>query len=145
MIEILHKINDACNGDVIFTGSVSEVFQGIKDKSNDIDIILKDATPFKYCYKFSQHPSKSAYSKSGIRAVFYLHEKLIDAFIEQEFPEFVVIDGLKFETIESMYKWSLQTVGRTWSIYYKKKLRDRVFRLENVLKQKNKEKEYQYK
>ena len=124
MKEILHKINNACNGDVIFTGSVSELYQGAKDWANDIDIILKDATPFRYCANFSQHPSKSAYSKSGIRAIFYLHGKLVDAFIEQEYPEYVVIDGLKFETIESMYKWSLQTVGRTWSMKYKKKLRD---------------------
>lgn len=136
MKDILHKINDACNGDVVFTGSVSEVFQGAKDWANDIDIILKDATPFKYCYKFSQHPSKSAYSKSGIRAIFFIKGKLIDAFIENEYPEYVVIDGLKFETIQSMYNWSLKTVGRTWSIKYKKKLRDRVFRLEKILKEK---------
>ena len=48
----------------------------------------------------------------------------------------MIIDGLKFETIQSMYNWSLKTVGRTWSIKYKNKLRDRVFRLEKILKEK---------
>lgn len=134
MQDILEEINRITKGNVIFTGSYSEKIQGVPiEKVGDLDIIVKDSTPFQNQQRFKSWKSNTAYSKSGKRATFFLKGKLIDVFIEESFPRYILIDGFKFETVNSMYNWSLSTVGRVLSMKYKIKLRNRIFRLKSFI------------
>ena len=98
ILDILSKIDD-----VIFVGGTSEYLQGVKKELNDIDIRItnfENLTSIGYIHKFNLD---LFYGLSGNRGIIKLKNFLIDIFIENDKPNFIIIDNkYKCETIESM-------------------------------------------
>lgn len=93
--------NLAAINDVIFVGGTSEYLQGIKKELNDIDISIIDLkllNGFGYIHTNFDH---AFYGLSGHRGFIPLKHVLIDIFIDEK-PEYVIINGFRCETVESM-------------------------------------------
>lgn len=108
MLKILNEKED-----LVFVGGVAMVMHGKKKTFNDIDVVVKnlEGIPDPITYE-----TDSPFSLSGKRA-FSLGKVKIDIFIEEELPEFEIIDGLKIETKKAMreyYEWIYPKVKDHW-------------------------------
>lgn len=119
--EALQKLSEI--EDVIFVGGTSEYIQGYKEELNDIDISITD---IKLLNKFGYvHTSfdNSFYGLSGNRAFIPLKSVLIDIFVDKVKPEFIVINGFKCQTIESMIQLREKTLKYTFNGSYENRLK----------------------
>lgn len=113
-MELLKKINKAKNGNVVFSGSIAERMQGINVEFNDVDFVVSDLDGLEIFGIVEKFTTKSIFSESGNRAfVKRLKSYDLDIFIEPEFPEYKEIDGIKFETLDSMIKWAERKIKQT--------------------------------
>lgn len=126
-LQVLRLIDD-----VVFVGGASEYLQGIKNELRDIDISVGDEKllyRIGYVHKSIDH---SFYGLSGKRGFIPLNSVLIDVFINDIKPEFIVVNGFKCETVSSMIKLQeatlkLNSVGLSDNL--KIKLRNNIERL----------------
>jgi hypothetical protein len=88
--------------DVVFVGGVSEWIQGKRTSTTDIDICVTNLIGLEHLGEIKQWNTDSKFSKSGLRAGIENQEYLIDIFIEKELPEYVEIEGIKYQTIPSL-------------------------------------------
>lgn len=105
MIDKLSKIEN-----LVFVGGTSEYIQGVKDKLNDIDIVvlnIEDLENFGYIHKFELD---LFYGLSGNRGVILKKDLLIDIFIEKKLPYYTIINGKKCQTIDSMIELREKTL-----------------------------------
>lgn len=91
--------------DVVFVGGVSFVHHGIKETAKDIDIVVNNLEGLYELGEIKEFQTKSPMSKSGNRAYTYVDDIQVDIFIEDELPEYVEVDGIKYKSIESMIKF----------------------------------------
>mgnify|MGYP001195871485 CR=1 FL=1 len=113
-MDILRKITNAKNGNVVFTGSVAERMNGINVEFNDVDFIVLDLDGLESFGKLETFTTKSVFSESGKRAfVKRLGGFDFDIFVEEKLPEFIEYEGVKYETLESMIKWTEKTISKT--------------------------------
>lgn len=88
--------------DIIFVGGTSEYLQGLKNNLNDIDITITDINCLKdigYIHRFYQN---IFFNLSGNRGVIKLKNVLIDIFIEDKKPDYIIYNNFKCETVDSM-------------------------------------------
>jgi len=97
--EVLQKL--ALIDDVVFIGGTSEYLQGIKKELKDIDISINDVRSLSRFGYVHMNFDDSFYGLSGHRGFIPLKSVLIDIFIDEK-PKYIIIDGFKCETIESM-------------------------------------------
>lgn len=91
--------------DAVIVGSSALYLQGISKKiPNDIDIIttsikgLPDGV--------IEYETDSGFSFSGKRAVCIVDDSFkIDIFVEDNLPDYIEIDGLKIQTVASMFNY----------------------------------------
>ena len=91
--------------DAVIVGSSALYLQGISKKMpNDIDIIttsikgLPDGV--------IEYETDSGFSFSGKRAVCIVDDSFkIDIFVEDNLPDYIEIDGLKIQTVASMFNY----------------------------------------
>lgn len=90
--------------DFVIVGGAAEVFHGKKATTKDIDLVVKDLSPFRYLGKTECWQTKSLFSKTGKRGFIRRADYSMDIFIEKSLPKYVVdkATGLKYETLESM-------------------------------------------
>ena len=91
--------------DIVFVGGVSFVHHGIKEVAKDIDIVVNNLDGLYELGEIKEFQTKSPMSKSGYRAYTYVNDIQIDIFIEDKLPEYNEVDGVKYESIESMIKF----------------------------------------
>ena len=103
MFKLINKIKEV-KEDVIFVGGVSELLQGCRESTKDIDICVTNLDGLEKLGNINKFKTNSPTSKSGLRAGIEDNEYLIDIFIESDLPDYVIINGIKCETIESMIK-----------------------------------------
>lgn len=97
--QLLHKLSKKDN--LVFVGSVAMMLQGINVKPKDIDIVVTDLEGLE---NYTEYTTDSKFSFSGKRA--FIHAEMsIDIFIEDELPEYILINGLKCETLLFMKKY----------------------------------------
>ena len=99
--------------DVVFVGGVSFVHHGIKETSKDIDIVVNNLEGLYGLGEIKEFQTKSPMSKSGNRAYTYVGDIQVDIFIEDELPEYVEYNGVKYETIESLINFYKQLIIKT--------------------------------
>ena len=92
--------------DLVFVGGIAMVAHGIKKSFNDIDIVITSTSGLS---NITTYQTDSAFSKSGNRA-FILKTELsmemdIDIFIENELPDYEIINGLKIITKDAMAQY----------------------------------------
>lgn len=118
--KILNKLAQKEN--LVFVGSVAMMLQGIDVKPKDIDIVVTDLIGLE---NYTEYTTDSKFSLSGRRA-FIIDEISVDIFIEQELPEYVIINGLKCETffyMKRFYNVILHQVDDYWKNVIKEKLK----------------------
>lgn len=123
---------------VVFVGGTSEYLQGFRNDLNDIDISIKDPSIlWSFGYVFRAYNS-ALYGLSGNRASIRSNDNiLIDIFVDDCPPDFIIVKGKKCETIESMLELSENTkiynkgLFSDWNL---EKLIQRIKRLESYKK-----------
>lgn len=86
--------------DVVFVGGVALSFHGKKDGFRDIDVVVTDVTGLEFLGEIILFDTKSIFSTSGKRAYVRRDDYIIDIFIENSLPDFIIHDGIKYETME---------------------------------------------
>ena len=94
------------NKKTVIVGGAAMFHHGLVDSYNDIDVVVTDINDIEGLNLFD---SKSTLTKSGKRA--YIDN--IDIFIEDELPDYEVINGLNIATIESMAKYYQDVINRS--------------------------------
>lgn len=107
MDELIKKISRMDNG-VVFVGGVSEVKHGIRKKTKDVDIVVQSLSGLEAFGVLKYWITDSAVSKSGKRAFIERLDFNIDIFVEDDLPEWELIDGVKCQTIKSMISHYLE-------------------------------------
>ena len=105
MIDKLSKIEN-----LVFVGGTSEYIQGIKNELNDIDISVKNTeflNKFGYVHK---NFNNSLYGLSGNRGFIKTKNFIIDIFIDDKRPNYIIINGKKCETLDSMIELREKTL-----------------------------------
>ena len=118
--EILEKLS--LIEDVVFVGGTSEFLQGFKNELNDIDISVTNPEPLKAFGYVHESFDKSFFGLSGKRALIPLKYVLIDIFIDDKKPEYIVVKGYKCQTIRSMIFLRENTLN-----FYKEKLSEKSY------------------
>ena len=98
------------NEDVIFIGGTSEYIQGVKKELRDIDISVKNTeflNRFGYVHKSFNN---SFYGLSGNRGFIKTKNFIIDIFIDDKRPNYIIINNKKCETIDSMIELREKTL-----------------------------------
>lgn len=109
LIKQISKLKD----DVVFVGGVSFVYHGIKEVAKDIDIVVNNLDGLETLGEIKKFQTNSVMSKSGNRAYTYVDDIQVDIFIEGVLPEYDEVDGVKYETIESLIKYYEGLVVKT--------------------------------
>lgn len=136
MLKTINNINNIEN--IVFVGGVSEMLQGIRETTKDIDICVLNVDELKTKYIVKEWKTTSVFSKSGNRAGIESEEYIIDIFIEDTLPEFVEIDGIKCETLNSLidrYTLVIEGLNDDTDFYSKIKM---INKLNNLLNKYNK-------
>ena len=105
-------INEHLNGNVVFVGGISKYIQGYKETFSDIDISITTEyvdkikelgiyVPLEYETIF-QYPILDQF------VVLYNDDYFLDVFVRDGIPNYVVIDGIKYSTIEDDIWWFKQ-------------------------------------
>lgn len=120
--------------DVIFVGGTSEYIQGFKDQLNDIDISINNIDSLKEFGYVHKSVDNSFYGLSGNRAFIPLKSVLIDIFVDEVKPEFIVVNGFKCQTIESMIELRENTLKYSFNGSYENRLKliHNLERLKNI-------------
>ena len=120
--------------DVVFVGGASEYIQGYKDLLNDIDISVTDIAPLNEFGYVHQGFDNSFYGLSGNRAFIPLKSVLIDVFVDEVKPEYILVNGFKCQTIESMIKLRENTLKYTFNGSFENRLKliSNLERLKNI-------------
>ena len=120
--------------DAIFVGGTSEYIQGYKDELNDIDISISNIhllNEFGYIHKSFDN---SFYGLSGNRGFIPLKSVLIDIFIDEVKPQFILVNGFKCQTKESMIELREKTLKYSFNGSYENRLKliHNLERLKNI-------------
>lgn len=120
--------------DVIFVGGTSEYIQGYKNDLNDIDISITNIKPLNEFGYVHTSFDNSFYELSGNRAFIPLKSVLIDVFVDKVKPEFILINGFKCQTIQSMIDLREKTLKYTFNGSYENRLKmiHNLERLKNI-------------
>lgn len=105
LVTDIAKIKD----DVVFVGSVSLRHLLPTISVRDIDIVVNSLDGLDAFGEITIWETKSPMSLSGQRAHIKRDDYNIDIFIESNLPEYNLIDGVKFQTIEK-YKSHIEVL-----------------------------------
>ena len=105
--------------DIVFTGSVSFNFHLKSDKKiKDIDIVVNDLNGLEKLGELKEWETHSPLSYSGKRAFIKRNDFDIDIFIEETLPEYILIDGIKYETIDAKAKHYKNVIESTRDMFF---------------------------
>jgi len=92
--------------DVVFVGGVALVHHKIKEETADIDMVVLDLDGLECFGPFVQFRLPPEISTTRHRAKTIVDKKSsLDIVINDYLPEHVEVDGVKYETIESMIRF----------------------------------------
>lgn len=112
MENIIQKINDTLNGNVVFVGGVAEYMNGTKDYYNDIDISTPNPYPLLYLAPMR------IFTNNEIKwARMEIDNIQVDIWIEP-LPECREVDGIKYETTEAMISHYEKVLENNWQDRY---------------------------
>lgn len=134
MRDLIEKIN-SCKKDVVFVGGVAEMLQGFRTETRDIDICVLSLNGLETLGKIKQWETKSVFSTSGKRAGIETKDYTTDIFLEENLPEFVVVNGFKCETVHSLinrYTDIIKKLDTVTDFYSKNKM---IKKLNNLCQQ----------
>jgi len=107
MRELIEKISK-CKDDVVFVGSLV----GNTEDPTDIDIVITSTDGLETIGECKCHESKSVFAK-GAKRCKIVGNDLIDIWLKDELPEYEIIDGIKYQTIEDQKKYYQDVLDST--------------------------------
>lgn len=116
--------------DLVITGSLSLYLQGFKKDFKDIDLVCSTVEDIPGAVKYR---SASGHTTTDTKAYSKFYEKDLDIFIEPILPEFIIIDGLKVETIEHKLKHYLKVYNKVLP-FDKQNILNRIQELQKFIK-----------
>lgn len=123
---VIKKISEA-NPEAVFVGGVAEVFHGIKKNFNDLDIKVLNLKGLDFIENLILFESNGVLSISKQRAYGFYCGFFIDIFIEENVPEYIEEDGVKYATLkdfEKHYERVIKESKRDKEVFfYKEKLK----------------------
>ena len=108
MKELVEQISQ-CKDDVVFVGSL--VGKNPEDV-NDIDIVITSTDGLETIGECECHESNSVFAKDAKRCKIKGND-LIDIWLKDELPEYEVIDGIKYQTIDSQKEYYQDVLDST--------------------------------
>lgn len=116
--------------DLVITGSLSLYLQGYRDNFKDIDLVCSTVQdiPGAVIYR-----SASGHTTTDTKAYSKFYEKELDIFIEPILPEFIIINGLKVETIEHKLNHYLKIYDKVLP-FDKQNILNRIQELQKIIK-----------
>lgn len=101
MNELIKKIH-SLKPDTVFVGGVSEMVQGKRNTTRDIDICVTNLDGLESLGHIKKWVTDSKTSISGNRAGIEDQKYIIDIFVEDKLPDYIEIYGIKYQTIDSL-------------------------------------------
>lgn len=108
MKELVEQISQ-CKDDVVFVGSL--VGNNPEDV-NDIDIVITSTDGLETIGECECYESNSVFAKNAKRCKIKGND-LIDIWLKDELPEYEVIDGIKYQTIDSQKEYYQDVLDST--------------------------------
>lgn len=91
-----------CKEDVVVTGSwVARIHNKLRRRPHDIDIVVTSLDGLETFGDIIYMDSTSTYAKDAKRCKIENNEGLIDIWVMDKLPEYEIVKGVKYETIES--------------------------------------------
>ena len=112
MQDLIKRISEL-KDDVVFVGGVTMVHHGIKETAKDIDIRVTNLDGLEELGYIRRWIGKSEMTKSKQRASIESLDYLIDIFIEDELPEYVEHEGIKYGTINHLVEFYEELIPKT--------------------------------
>lgn len=112
MLELINKIQRV-NKKIVFVGGLSEIANGIKSKTKDIDIVINDIKGLEVFGIIEIFVTKSPISKTGKRAFIKRDDYNIDIFIEEDEIDYFIKNGIKYQTLKSMEKHYNESIKKS--------------------------------
>lgn len=104
-MEILLNEISKCKDDVVITGSwVARVNNKLNREPHDIDIVVTSLDGLETFGDIICGESTSIFAKDSKRCKIERNDVLIDIWVSNKLPEYEVIEGIKYETIDSQRK-----------------------------------------
>jgi hypothetical protein len=104
MIGFLNKII-SIKSDLVFVGGVSEMLQGYKENTKDVDMVVTTINGLGYFGNIKCWNTTSPFSISGKRGYIETDTFNIDIFIEEVLPPYIIIQGLPVQDIHDEIKY----------------------------------------
>lgn len=139
MKQLLKQLSDS-KPDIVFVGGVSEFLQGARTETKDIDICVNNLSGLDFFGEIESWRSSTPFTISGNRAGITRTDFDIDIFIEEELPEYIIIDQMKCETLDCLLERYKEIVPKLKpeEHYSKNKMISKITNLENFLKMNDK-------
>ena len=104
-MEIIMREMARIKKDLVFTGSwVARVNNKLRRRPKDIDIVVTSLDGLETFGDIICGDSTSPFAKNSKRCKIEGNEFLIDIWVKDELPEYDIIKGMKFETVDSQRK-----------------------------------------
>lgn len=105
MMDLVNEIS-SCKDDVVFVGSLVSKINGKLDREpKDIDIVVTSLNGLETFGDVICNESISVFAKDSKRCKIEGNEVLIDIWLKDELPEWEIIDGIKYQTINSQREY----------------------------------------
>lgn len=139
MKQLLEQLNDS-KPDIVFVGGVSEFLQGARTETKDIDICVNNLSGLDFFGEIESWRSSTPFTISGNRAGISRTDFIIDIFIEDNLPEYININQMKCETLNSLLHRYKKIVPhlKPEEHHSREKMLSKIINLENFLKKNNK-------
>ena len=116
--------------DLVITGGLSLYLQGYRDGFKDIDLVCNTIQDIPGAVTYR---SASGHTTTDTKAYSKFYEKELDIFIEPILPDFIIIDGLKVETVEHKLKHYLKIYNKVLP-FDKQNILNRIQELQKIIK-----------
>jgi len=120
MKDLMKKIMNS-KDDVVFVGSLVLSVNGKLDRTpKDIDIVVTSLDGLQLIGDIKCYESNSVFAKGSKRCCIDQDGVMIDIWLKDELPEWEIIDGFKYQTIDSQIKCYQDVKESTDDEYIKK-------------------------
>lgn len=126
-MELLMKQISRHKNDVVYVGSwVARKHNKLRRQPHDIDIVVNSLDGLETFGEIKCFESKSVMSNGSKRCQIVSNEVKIDIWVRDELPKWELIDGMKFQTLESQIQHYKNILDLTDNMVMKKSVNERL-------------------
>lgn len=115
LFDTINQLNEKFEGNIIFVGGISEIILGIKENTNDIDIVFYDN---KYISDINPIIKKELPTMPFTGYKFHFNGYYIDGYLSTiEYP-YSEVDGIKYQNLNQLIEMKEMTLRENWLTKY---------------------------